>query len=742
MTGHFYLDWAILAVSLFNMMVMLWLALTVILNAERRSWGIWLAAVGLSLGSIFFICHSAILGHGITLITPGLDFWWRLGWIPGSLLPYAWYVVMLWYSGFWDHRQNLETGKAGLYQRQRIWLIFVSILVLLVIGLILFANPISSFSQLVLDNLAATPSVAGIPILILVYPAYAILCMGLSLDALQRPGSSSRLMGDRARDRSRRWLMATSLLLLMVSLLVGWVMLWVVESVHGGILTPQMVTKVGWYDLVIESLIAISVLLLGQAVVAYEVFTGKTLPRQGLAQYWRRGVILALGYSLLVSWSLSVQLRPIYSLLLSAVLIIIFYALLGWRSYAERERFMRYLHPFVASQELFKNILESADTLANLEVRDNNEPFHALCANVLEARRACLVALGPLAPLSGPPLVYPENIRLSSPPVGQVTTRLMLKRELCINLDSSYEDMIFAVPLWSERGLTGVLFLGEKEDGGLYAQEEIEIAQATGERLIDARASAEIARSLIALQRQRLVQSQVLDHRARRVLHDELLPLVHTVMLNLSTASLDPAKDDSETIALLAEIHRRLSDLLHTMPDRTASDVGRLGFLGALRQTLQGEMRGLFDEVAWQIQPGIEEELQRIPSIESEVLFFAAREAMRNAAQHGRGANGDLSLHLSITIKVQDSLVITIEDNGVGFRMGDPTSPGKRKLHRESGIPESLDHGQKATDWGNGQGLALHSTMMAVIGGTLTVDSMPEEYTRITIELPKITLQG
>ena len=361
----------------------------------------------------------------------------------------------------------------------------------------LFANPIPSFSQLVLDNLAVTPSIAGIPFLVLVYSAYILLSMGLSLDALRHPNSSSRLPGDQAGTRSRRWLIATSVVLLVVSLLVGWVMVWIVESGQGMVLSPQLVTTIGWYDFVIESLISLSVLLLGQAVVAYEVFTGKTLPRRGLVQYWRSAVILAAGYSLLVSWSLSVQLRPIYSLLLSAVLIIVFYALLGWRSYKEREHFMENLRPFVTSQKLFNNILDNNVVQTNLETGNDNEPFHALCANILEARQACLVALGPLAPLSGPPLVYPENIQLSSPPLGQIPSRLMMKREICIALDPRYnENMIFAIPLWSERGLTGILFLGEKKNGGLYSQEEIEIAQATGERLIDARASAEIARQL------------------------------------------------------------------------------------------------------------------------------------------------------------------------------------------------------------------------------------------------------
>ena len=50
MTGHLLLDWAILAVSLFNTILLIWLGLAVLLNAERRAWGIWLAGGGLLMG--------------------------------------------------------------------------------------------------------------------------------------------------------------------------------------------------------------------------------------------------------------------------------------------------------------------------------------------------------------------------------------------------------------------------------------------------------------------------------------------------------------------------------------------------------------------------------------------------------------------------------------------------------------------------------------------------------------------
>src|SRR5690606_36238036 len=120
---------------------------------------------------------------------------------------------------------------------------------------------------------------------------------------------------------------------------------------------------------------------------------------------------------------------------------------------------------------------------------------------------------------------------------------------------------LWAVPLWSDRGLTGLLLLGDKSDGGLYTQEEIEIARAAGERLIDTQASAELARRLLALQRQRLAESQVLDRRARRVIHDDVLPQLHAALLRLP-----PGPPDGDVRPLLAGIHRQLSDLLRAMP--------------------------------------------------------------------------------------------------------------------------------------------------------------------------------
>jgi signal transduction histidine kinase len=724
MTGSLFLDWATMAVSLFNTILALWLGLTVLLSAERRTWGIWMASGGLVTGGLFFISHSAILGYGLA---QGVELWWHMGWLPVIALPLAWYVLTLWYAGFWgDGGADLPfwrrwgfvltaplTGSTSLHKRQRPWFVFAVLLALGLAGLLVFTNALPSYRQMIQLNLTAWPAIRGVPVLILAYPPYILLCLGLALDALRRPEPSTRMMGELARLRARPWLMAVTIALLLAGLLVVVVMGAVVLSARYG--TPRslatMALGVAWFDLVIASLIGTAIVLLGQAIVSYELFTGRSLPRREFFRHWYRAVILAAGYGVVVGGSFALRLGTIYSLLLTVIIMVSFYALLIWRSFAERERYIEHLRPFVASQRLYERLLASSapPDIGTINELDAKAPFHALCNDVLGTRAAYLVALGPLAPLVGPPLAYPGN--------GIPETRLLGKnlvslfdspQAMCVPLDPPLGDATWAVPLWSERGLIGVLLLGEKRDGGLYTQEEIEIARASGERLIDTQASAEMARRLMALQRQRLAESQVLDQRARRVLHDKVLPDLHAAMLTLSSSEASP-----DVVPLLADTHRQIADLLREMPSATAPKVARLGLVNALRQAVDDELGGAFDDVVWQVEPEAEQKAQTIPSLTAEVLFYAAREAVRNAARYGRDTSKTLPLHLCIGVTWRDGLIITIEDDGVG-----------------------LDTVQKSS-MSSGQGLALHTTMMAVVGGTLAIESVPETYTRVTLTLPQ-----
>lgn len=737
MTGTFLLDWAVVAVSLFNTILLLWLGLTVLLNADRRGWGIWLVGGGLLIGSAFFVSHTAILGYGLpTAIGQGLNFWWRAGWLPVVITPLTWYVAMLWYSGFWDDAPVGENNPPPL-SWQRPWLGLTVLLATVLVALLLFANPLPSFVQITQLRLSASPEIGGIPLLVLVYPLYMLLCIGLSLAVLRRPAPSGRVMGDLARRRARPWLITATGLLLLVSLLVAWVMLWIVLNIPRGHVADMSLT-IGWFDLVIDLLIALAVVLMGRAIVSYEVFTGKTLPRRGFFRHWRSTVILAAGYGLVIGATIAIQLRPIYSLLLTTILMSVFFALFSWRSFVERDHYMRLLRPFVSSQGLYEQLLTSTLPLAGAPIEQAGDSFRALCANILGARLAYLAALGPLAPLVGPPLTYPND----TPPPRLPDSSLLASSPQTMSLPlnpADYGGALWAVPLWSERGLVGVLLLGEKRDGGLYTQEEMEIARASGERLIDTQASVELARRLMVLQRQRLAQTQILDRQTRRVLHDDILPGLHTAMLMLTADRGQETKGSipnpqpptlapphAEAVTLLADLHHHISDLLREMPPAATLEVGRLGLVEALRRTVDDELSRAFDQVAWHVEPGAVEKARTIPPLTAEVLFYAAREAMRNAARHGR-AETSSPLHLKITVAWRNGLEITVEDNGVGVGAAGSANDG-------SGLRPGVS--PEAQPEGSGQGLALHSTMMAVVGGTLAVESVPALYTRVILTLP------
>jgi signal transduction histidine kinase len=715
MSNNILLNWATLAISFFNSILLLWLGMTVLLNAERRIWGIWLASGGLLMGGAFFISHTAILGliiagqltgnyaaivsQELLIIGRSMIFWWTAGLVPAIALPFAWYLLTLWYGGFW-HQQ-----LSSLRRRQRYWFQMVVAMLIfgllgLTTGILLLASP-SPFLQGLRTFIRW--SIAGMPLMALAYSGYVVLCIALSLDALRRPGPSLRVMGGLARQRARPWLAAAAVVMLVVSLLVAGLLLWAVQATRHQALHQfyrQAAETLAVFDLVISLIICLAIILLGQALVAYEVFTGKTLPRRGFHRDWQRAVILALGFSLMAGSSVSITLRPIYTLLLTTILMTLFFALSSWRSYTEQERYIARLRPFLTSQHLYDQLLTPTSP-AELDIVT---PFRALCADVLDAQVAYLIAVGPLAPLVSP-LTYGSQVSL--PDLTRIVQTLNTPQVISIPLEAeAYGGASWAIPLWSERGLIGVLLLGAKRDGRLYTQEEIEIAQVSSERLLDTQASAEIARRLMELQRERLAQSQVIDQRTRRVLHDDVQPALHAAMIDLA----QPEVDQEAVVDNLAETHRLISDLLHQMPTISVPEVARLGLIQALRRLVEQEHPTAFDEVIWQIQPEVDDLVRRIPTLTAEVLFYAAREAIRNAARHGRGSDAT-PFTLQVSVSCQESLLILIQDNGVG--MG------------------------ASTNSGTGQGLALHSTMMAVVGGTLSTNSVPGKFTQVVLAMPK-----
>lgn len=218
---------------------------------------------------------------------------------------------------------------------------------------------------------------------------------------------------------------------------------------------------------------------------------------------------------------------------------------------------------------------------------------------------------------------------------------------------------------------------------------------ASGEEALERCLAAPPEAILMDLQRRRMAESQVLDRRTRRTLHDEILPRLHTAILRLSSSTQGAMGSSAEVVDLLAGVHRQVADLLRETPAHTRPELSRLGLAGALRQAVEKELGHAFDSITWQVEPQAEARTRELSPVAAEVLFHAAREAVRNAALHGRGSDAARPLHLQVAVTWRGGLEIAIVDDGVGLGTGAEVQPGI------------------------GQGLDLHSTMMAVIGGSL-----------------------
>jgi signal transduction histidine kinase len=186
-------------------------------------------------------------------------------------------------------------------------------------------------------------------------------------------------------------------------------------------------------------------------------------------------------------------------------------------------------------------------------------------------------------------------------------------------------------------------------------------------------------------------------------------------MLQLGSSQ-DPTQESEEILSLLADAHRQISDLLRDLPRVTVPELSQAGLAEALRHMLRSEMPQDFDEVVWEIDADAERQARELPSLAAEVFFFAAREAVRNAARHGRTPGDAGALKLKVGMHWGDGLTICVEDNGQGM-------PAARSYSGQGG-----------------QGLSLHSTMMAVINGSLQLESAPGEFTRVILHLPESAL--
>jgi two-component sensor histidine kinase len=851
----------VIALSIFNLMTFLWLALTVWLNGDRSAWITRLGVVGLSFSALFFFIHTLLisgpLSPGGGLISQ--DVLWYLLWLPAVCVPYIWFAIGLHYASLIN----------ALWRRRRPYLLLFSgglgcfILIMLIVYRSIFTFTgtmrLLAYGDLVQDTKTGMSLAPAVPLLFLFYVAFCAVGPWITFgrvfrlirtffqeirlpsrvaarfiapdgagwgkppkrqregramastaptlspgglpanivgrgDACHRPGKptiagkhhlrhalSNAFWDDPTEIQSleephlswhmaRPGLFVAAILMAVLTTILGVLGIWSLSDwfefhQHTHILLPltAIPTNLLILDFCANGAVALIILLIGYSVVRHGILIERPLARRGFFEQWRGIVIVATVAAIFIALLFAFTHTHLGSLLLITALATGVYALFTWSSYTAHDRYIALLGPFLRST----NMRHWLNTDVQKTEQGLESLFFHLCNDVLAVECACLTVLTgsvrrnfsyrwplglqetqriapafPLVPV--PQEVSNENGKspAKTDDRAPVRVRITIKDRPII---------CWVLPIYDELGLVALLYLGPREDGGTFTDEDMELARACGQRILDTLSDHEAMQAVSGLLRRRIVNVKLLDAQHRRILHDDILPEMHLALLRLETLrvmlegkaehseqddekmpqsvirqkvdekAIAPEQVLNETVEMISDAHRRLAAMMRATAPSAPHRLEHDGLMNAIHAMLEQDFRHAFDEVEWEIT---EETVQNIdevtPPAIAELIFAAVQEALRNAARHARGA--DVHRRLRVTLKascesVGSDLEVLVADDGVGILSASSSTSG------------------------TGGGLLTHNALLAVAGGSLTVKSTPNEGVIVRILLPAESLR-
>ncbi len=768
-----------IALSVYSLITYCWLGVTTLLMSERRSLVTWVGGLGLLFGALFFLCHGALVAAGATETAPATaDLWWRLSWAPAFAAPLLWAAIGLRYtalSGSWGRWRTpalIGVASLGAFTVALALLSWSSIAHYA--DFIELLNSSLRFRQAQPLHVSLWVPALGISFVIYVaacaslpWAALAVRRFGSSLEArFSLPGSSPRLPAPNtvrsprsdeaallwsprdAWDRARPALLAASLCMMVaggVVAVVG-VMTALFEHRSAAAAVSQTLPVVTappqpghaalalvLADLCVQVALAACGLLLGWAVVRQGVLIERRLPQRGYFSHWRGMAALAAALAAVVAWMGAVSPVALPDLLLLVTLVSVATALLTWQSYVAHDRLLAQLRPFMTSLSLGATGWLATNP-AEVE-RGVDTLFTSLCRDVLGAAHGSLdISAGRLRHHYTYIAAEVDDTHASTP--------------------SGARD--WTLPVSDGRGAVALLTLGLRIDGVSYTSADLEIARACGLRILDAVGEFAAAQAVASLARRRGLEAELTAALPRRVLHDDVLPRLHLAMLRLEAQrarlraqpvaagqpapiagerGVAPIADEiGEVVTELGRAHRDLAALMRAAPMASARRLEH-GFTGALRSALDGEFRGVFDEVEWDTPDDAVAAADSLPPVVADLLLSATLEAVRNAGRHARGEDLHRALRLSVRVYADaDSVTTQVSDNGVGLALSKgSTSPAA--VTAAATAPTSPTSGARS-------GLLTHSALIALIGGSLSVRAGEDGGAVVTIRAPRVSDLG
>lgn len=152
-----------------------------------------------------------------------------------------------------------------------------------------------------------------------------------------------------------------------------------------------------------------TILIVGKAVISYQVFTGRYLAMKSLKDYWKYILFFVVAYSLISSISGLIGYTTDSKQILLSVLGLLFFVKIQIVSRTREIENRKVLKPFLFNENLYESITQSSDKMdSHLE-----NTFRLLCDDTLATTRACLVPMGAYASYIPKPLFIQTIIQTS-----------------------------------------------------------------------------------------------------------------------------------------------------------------------------------------------------------------------------------------------------------------------------------------------------------------------------------------
>lgn len=761
-----------LALSIFNLITFLWLAFTVWLNGDRQSVIARVGFIGLSLAALFFFIHGSLI-RGPFAQTTNLaltDFLWHLIWLPALGVPYIWFVIGLYYAALineqWRMRRPLLLTLAAL--------LGCGVLILLTFNrsTYTFRDTILLLGYSDVQERMHPGLISPLFILSFLFLFYITFCaivpwltytrakrllhvLWLACTGCQRYVSLRRKLIDvfwndpisinQLEEPALSWHLARPGLLLaallMVCLTVSLGALILFAILHGleppdsrtlPVTLDTLPLTLVTLDIYATGSVALIVLLTGYSIVRHGILIERPLARRGFFEQWRGIVIVATTIAILIAFLAEFTHSSLGGMLLVTSIATGAYALFTWSSYTAHDRYIALLAPFLRST----NVRHWLNTDLQKTEQSMEALFSHLCKDVLEVQCARLVVLsGPVRrkfnyrwsvqdwPDEIMEQSQPDDHPSKEHPASNSTHGLQTRRFYRMRMMLQGASVIcWVLPLYDELGLVANLYLGPRKDGSIFTDEDMDLAQVCGQRILDTLRDHEAMLTVASLLRRRIVDVKLLGAQQRRVLHDEILPMLHLALLRMETLRARHTDEQNHVradqalenaITSISDAHRQLAAMMRAMSTSAPHRLERDGLISAIHTMLAQDFQHSFDEVEWCISDEVTSLINEVvPPAIAELVFAAVQETLRNAARHGRGSDVHRRLRLTIEANCNPHLEVTIADDGVGIVSASSSTTG------------------------TASGLLTHSALLAIAGGSLTVKSTPGEGVKVRIFLP------